>query len=354
MEVLVTIIEFLAVLAVVVLVHEFGHFATAKAFGIKVNEFGFGFPPRLLGIRKRETVYTVNLLPLGGFVKLEGENDPSQPRSFASKGTGTRFIVLAAGAFMNLVLAIFLFAALFMFTIDDQVRVRVGEVAPGSPAELAGVLRGDFILEANGHRVSGFDELADQISANLGKEMVWLIQRKGDERQVRVVPRVEPPAGEGATGINLQFLSVQRWTPTRPPWEALSLAVQHTWNLLVATKDVVVDWVSEGGEAPFAGPIGIAQGTGEVARELGLVSLIPLAGFLSLMLGITNILPIPALDGGRILFVVVEWLRRGKRIPPEKEGLIHLVGFVIILAMVLGPLTYKDISRIVEGGSLLR
>lgn len=354
MEVLVTIVEFLAVLAVVVLVHELGHFATAKAFGIKVNEFGFGFPPRLLGLRKGETVYTVNLLPLGGFVKLEGENDPTQPRSFASKGIATRFIVLVAGAFMNAILAIFLFAALFMFTIDDEVRVRVGDVATGSPAELAGVLPGDFILEADGQRISDFDGLSNQINANLGKEMEWLIQRKGDEQRVRVVPRVEPPAGQGATGINLQFLSVQRWTPTRPPWEALSLGVQHTWNLLVATKDVLVSWVREGGETPFAGPIGIAQGTGEVARELGLVSLIPLAGFLSLMLAITNILPIPALDGGRILFVVVEWVRRGKRIPPEKEGLVHLVGFVIILVMVLGPLTYKDISRIVDGGSLLR
>ena len=165
MEILITILEFLGVLAVVVMVHEFGHFATAKAFGIRVNEFGFGFPPRLLGLRRGETVYTLNLLPLGGFVKLEGENDPTDPRSLASKGVGTRFLVLVAGSFMNVVLAVVLLSGLFMFTVGE---IRVADVSPGSPADLARFLPGDTIIDVNGNRVESFEELVNEVAPQPG------------------------------------------------------------------------------------------------------------------------------------------------------------------------------------------
>ena len=355
MEVLITIVEFLAVLAVVVLVHEFGHFATAKAFGIKVNEFGFGFPPRLLGVRKGETVYTVNLIPIGGFVKMEGENDPSQPRSLASKGVSTRFIVLVAGVFMNVVLAIVLFAGFFMFTAPQEVEeLRVGTVSPGSPAELAGVLPGDVILEVNGTRVNAFDELRNQIFRNRGEEIELLIQREDTQHRARMVPRVDPPAGEGPTGISRDLPGIRVVWYARHPWEAVALGAERTWVVPGLLKDAITDWITDDGEIPFAGPVGIAQGTGEISRELGRISLIPLAALLSISLAILNILPIPALDGGRILFVILEWVRQGKRIPPEKEGFVHLVGFVVLIVLVLGPLTYRDIVRLVEGNSLLR
>ena len=339
------------VLAVVVMVHEFGHFAAAKAFGIKVNEFGFGFPPRLMTVfRKGETAYTINLLPLGGFVKLEGENDPSQPRSLAGKGVGTRFIVLVAGVFMNVVLAIVLLAGLFMFTTEE---LRVGDVLPGSPAERAGVLPGDVVLAINGNSVKVVRDLADQIDLNRGRQIEWQIKRGDLQQRVLLVPRVDPPPGEGATGITVQSWNVQHWSPSRPPWEALADGTKLAWSVPAALKDAVADWVNGEGDIPFAGPVGIAQGTGEVAREFGLVSLIPLAALFSMSLAILNILPIPALDGGRILFVMIEWVRRGKRIPPEKEGLVHLIGFVVLITMILGPLTYNDIMRLVEGRSLL-
>ena len=352
MEVLITIIEFLAVLGVVVVVHEFGHFATAKAFGIRVNEFGFGFPPKVLTLfRKGETDYTINLIPLGGFVKLEGENDPTSARSLASKGVGTRFIVLVSGVVMNVVLAVVLLSGLFMFTVQD---LRIESVSPGSPAEQAGLLPGDVILEANGRQVDTYGDLSEEINPNRGSGMEWLIRRDTEEHRISIVPRLEPPPGEGATGISISTVGYQRARPTRPPWEAIAQGIKITWAVPGLLKEEITNWVAGDGETPFAGPIGIAHGTGEVAREYGLLSLIPLAALFSISLAILNILPIPALDGGRIFFVLLEWVRRGKRIPPEKEGLVHLIGFVVLIVMILGPLTYNDIVRIADGSSLLR
>ena len=352
MEVLVTIVEFLAVLGVVVVVHEFGHFAAAKAFGIKVNEFGFGFPPRLLGIRKGETVYTINALPLGGFVRLEGENDPTQPRSFASKSVGARVVVLVAGVVMNVLLGVVLLAGFFMFTVTenqgptgitlrDGTPLEVRSVAPGSPADAAGLRAGDLILEMDGTPLERLDDLVEGINANLGSEVEWVLEREGSRKAVRLVPREDPPQG-----IRAEWLAAS-------PWEALKLGVQRTWMVPVALKDAVTDWVSADGEVPFAGPVGIAQGTGEWAREFGLIALVPLAAILSISLAILNILPVPALDGGRLVFVILEWLRRGKRIPPEKEGFVHIMGFLVLIIFIVA-VSYNDIARIVEGGSLLR
>ena len=352
MDVLITVLEFLGVMAVVVMVHEFGHFAAAKAFGIKVNEFGFGFPPKVVRVfRKGETDYTINLLPIGGFVKLEGENDASHPRSLAGKGVGTRTVVLVAGVFMNLVLAIVLLAGLFLFTTDE---IRIGQVAPGSPAARAGVLSGDALLEVNGGSVKTFEELASLIDSARGEEIEWLIKRDSIEQRVHLEPRVEPPEGEGPTGVSIELVSVQHTSPTRSPWDALARGVELTWSVPGLLKHAITDWLVDGGPTPFAGPVGIAQTTGEVTREMGIISIVPLAAMLSISLAIFNILPIPALDGGRLMFVLLEWVRRGKRIPPEKEGLVHLVGFVVLIVLVLGPLTYNDIARIVDGGSLLR
>ena len=350
MDILVTLGAFLGVLAVVVVVHEFGHFAAAKAFGVKVNEFGFGFPPRILGIRKGETLYSINLIPLGGFVKPEGEHDSTHPRSLAAKGTGTRFVVLIAGVVMNVVLAIVLLSAFFSFS---AVEVRAGQVVPGAPADMAGILPGDSLIEMNGQRFREVDDLVVRLDQNLGQEVEWLVERDGSRFLTRLVPRANPPEGQGPTGISgISFTPSQSWSPTRSFPSAVGMAFQRTWSFPSAVKDAIVDWVADDGEVPFAGPVGIAQGTGEVAREFGPFYLIALAAGLSLALAISNILPIPPLDGGQIVFVVLEWARRGKRIPPEKQSLVHLIGIMGLIAFLVA-VSYNDIMRLVDGNTVL-
>ena len=353
MDIVITLIQFLGVLVVVVLVHEFGHFASAKAFGIRVNEFGFGFPPRLLGIRKGETVYTVNLIPLGGFVKLEGEQSgvSNDPRSFAFQPPGVRLVVLVAGVVMNVVLGIVLLSVFFMFAVSE---FRVGQVEPGSPAEAAGLIDGDRIVEMNGEPLQDFQDFSERINANKGQRIEWTVLRDGKKMAVRLTPRENPPEGQGPAGISrVSVIGSQRLEFTRDPLDAVGLGFQRTVQFPGAVKDAIVDWASDDGPVPFAGPVGIAQGTGEVAREFGLFYLIPLAAGLSLALAISNILPIPPLDGGHILFVIIEWARKGKKIPPEKQGLVHMAGLALLIGMVVA-VSYNDLQRLIDGASILQ
>ncbi len=337
-----------------VVIHELGHFATAKFFGVKVHEFGIGFPPRLVGWRRGETVYTLNLIPLGGFVKLEGENDPSEPRSLARKPPWVRAIVLSAGSLMNVFLAIAIFTGLLMVPRDLTVgTVVIEEVAPNSPAARAGLAPGDRVLVSGNEEIDSIGELASSISRHLGKELTLVVERGGAPREVEVVPRWEPPEGEGATGIRLSLVDTSVERRSYPFWEAVPRATGEVGNVLTFTWNALTQWAS--GDAPFpgSGPVGIVKGTHEIVDVGGAVALIPVAALLSISLAVFNILPIPALDGGRLLFVMIEWARRGKRIPPEKEGLVHMVGFALLMAMVL-VISYNDILRIIRGDSFIR
>ncbi len=352
---LIFVLPFLGMLAVLVVLHELGHFITAKLFGIKVEEFGLGIPPRLIGFRLGETIYSINwLLPLGGFVRLAGENEDSGPRSFAAKGTGTRFLVLVAGPLMNAVLPIFIFTVFFMVPQDVLVgKVVVSEVAPNSPAALAGIEPGDIIESANGRKIEHNQELTQAILLSLGSEMEWRVRVGLGVDTVYVVPRWNPPEGEGWTGIVIGMIDTSVVTRSEPLWTAVPHAVTRLGDLLVLIKNEITSWVVAGGTPQVAGPIGIAQVTGEVARDGGLVSVIGLAAIISISLAIINILPIPALDGGRLTFVIIEWARRGKRISPKREGLVHLIGFATLMALLL-VVTYFDIVRIMEGQSLIQ
>ena len=357
MEIVVLVLRFLAVLAVLVLVHELGHFLTAKAFGVQVLEFGVGFPPRLFGIRRGDTLYSVNLLPLGGFVKLLGEEDPSDPRSLASRSVLQRAIVLSAGSFMNLLLVVVLFTLLLAVPKEEVVaRVAVQQVASGSPAQAAGLRPGDVILRVDGHPIRNSGDLLYRVYLRLGADSRWSYQRgAGAEpiiEEVTVAPRWRWPSGQGPTGIEIADLSPRNVERSEPLWDALPHALQQTWENLVLIKNEATRWVIGAAKPQVAGPIGIAQVTNEVADQ-GIFPLLGLVAGLSLTLAVMNILPIPMLDGGRVMFVLVEWVRRGKRISAKREGLVHLVGFAVIMGLIV-IISYQDILRIIRGQSLFQ
>lgn len=350
---LIFVLPFAGMLATVVVIHELGHFMTAKFFDIHVEEFGLGFPPKIIGFRRGETLYSINLLPLGGFVRLAGENDNTGPRSFSAKDTGVRFLVLVAGPLMNLILPIIIFAIFFMVPQDVAIGdVTVAEVIPNSPASNAHIEPGDIIEYVNGHKIQNLHDLRETIMLNLGEQMTWQIRYGLGTDTVTVVPRWNWPEGQGPTGIGIFMANASIVSQSEPPWKAIPHAFIRVRDILSLMKNEITRLFIIKGSPQITGPIGIAQVTGEVAREGGVASVIVLAAIISLSLAILNILPIPALDGGRILFVAIEWLRRGKRISPQKEGLIHLIGFATLISLVVF-VSYYDILRIIKGETLL-
>jgi len=349
-----TIIIGLVTLSVILFAHELGHFITAKASGVKVEEFGLGFPPRLLSFKRGETRYSLNAIPFGGFNKLAGEEDPGITRSLASKSTGIRLLVISAGSLMNILLAFLLFSLTFMVPHDVvSGQVVVMEVAPGSPAVAAGIESGDTVLSINDRPISNIAELSRYVQLNLGRDTTMVI-RHGDSttEEIQLVPRWKPPEGQGATGITI---SMPEATVTRqhyPFWKAIPMGAKGLIETIILYKNGLVGMVMGALPAELIGPVGIVQLTGEVAIKAGISPLLEFAAFISLMLGILNLFPLPALDGGRIVFVLLEWVRRGKRIRPKTEGLVHFIGFAMLIAVILA-IIYQDIIRIVSGESLI-
>ena len=350
---LITIVAFLGVLVVIIIAHELGHFITAKASKVKVEEFGLGFPPRLFGIRRGETLYSLNAIPLGGFTKMAGEEDPKISRSLASKSTGTRLLVLSAGSLMNALLPLLLFSIALMVPHNLVVgQVMVKEVAPNSPAAMAGIEPGDMLVSLNEKPVHNISDLHRYTYLNLGKEASLLIQHSdATTEEVQIIPRWKPPEGQGAMGILVSLSNPTTVRQHEPFWRAIPMGVGECIETFFLFKNAILSLLTGATSMEIAGPVGIAQMTGEVAKA-GISPLLEFAAFLSINLAIINMFPLPALDGGRIVFVLLEWVRRGKRISPKTEGFIHAIGFALLIAAMLA-VTYQDILRIISGESLI-
>lgn len=341
---------FLTILVGLVLAHEFGHFATAKAFGVKVLEFGVGFPPRAFGRRLGETEYTVNWLPIGGFVRLLGEEDASDPRSLAAQPRGKRLIIMASGALVNLMLPPLLFAIAFGLPHDEPVgRAAIAAIVPGSPAEAAGFQRGDVIFEIGGRDAKNVAAVARLVRIEMGHLTTIQVKRGSEFLELPVEPRWAFPAGQGPTGITIgaQYPFTER--VSLPPWEAIPAGTRATLDTLILARNQMIGWVRGGSGPGVAGPVGIAQATGEAAKA-GVPPLFEIAALLSINLGIVNLLPLPALDGGRIFFLLLEVVRGGRRIAPEKEALVHLVGFALFIVLTI-VVTFADVSKLIGGES---
>jgi regulator of sigma E protease len=351
------------VFGLLVIGHEFGHFITAKRAGIRVDEFALGFPPRLFSFRRGETLYSINLLPLGGYVRMPGENGEMtdeagnfDPRSFASKSAGIRAMVLLAGVTMNLILAIVLFTAYEVVGQPDYSRV-IGTVVKGSPAAQAGLRPGDAILSIDGHPVAHFSDITTQLqqvvlNANPKDKtvnVVLVIQHKGSSVSepvtVAALVKLDPNKGHLGIAADPNTMVLVRG----PIWEAPGRAVQDIGAVVVGTYQglqAVIRGLIPANQA-VAGPVGIVNYIGISASDISTIGISPilyLSAVLSLNLAIFNFLPIPGLDGGRLLFVLIEVLRRGKRVSPEREGLVHLIGLATLLLLVL-LVTINDIGN---------
>jgi regulator of sigma E protease len=347
---------FAIMLVGLVVAHEFAHFVTAKMFGVYVHEFGIGFPPRIWGKRFGETEYTLNWLPLGGFVRLMGEEDPSDPRSLAAKPPWQRLIILASGGVANLILPTFLFAIAFTIPHEEAIgRAVVTSVIVGAPADQAGMLPGDVIYEIASRNSKNLNEAGRLVRLNVGKEFDILVKRDEDFITMQVYARWTPPAGQGPTGITIGSQYEFTETVSLSPWESIPMGFRQTFDTMVLARNEIIIRVKGGGDSGPAvrGPVGLAQATGEIARAGGAPPLFELAALLSINLGILNLLPLPMLDGGRIAFLLLEVARRGKRVAPEREALVHLVGLVLFVLLFVA-VTFADISRIVSGESAFR
>ncbi|MDB4940023.1 MAG: Zinc metalloprotease [Candidatus Doudnabacteria bacterium] len=349
-----TIIVFILILAALVLFHEFGHFIIAKKSGMQVDEFGFGFPPRIWGKKIGETTYTLNAIPLGGFVKIAGENNDGDenPRSFINKSFTARLFTLIAGVIMNFVLAWILFSIGFTIglptvieqgqTVPAHGTIRGGSISilqidPNSPAAKAGITEGDVIISLDGHPVNDVNQVIDYIKSKAGSSVDFQMKRGNTNEDFKVTPRQNPPPGEGAVGIALGNVGRLSF----PFYIAPIMALKATWQVIVGTASGFYHLIFQGqGVSSLGGPVKIAKLTGQVT-QLGLVYILQFAAFLSVNLGILNIMPFPALDGGRVLFLIIEKVR-GKRNNSKIESWFNTIGFALLMVLVL-IITVKDI-----------
>jgi regulator of sigma E protease len=465
-----SILPFFGILLGLLVVHEAGHYITAKMFGVKVLEAGIGLPPRLFGFRWRDTDYTVNAIPMGAFVRMLGEEDPTDPQSLAAQPKWKRTVIIGAGVVMNLLLAITLFSAGLMIPHNISVAgARIVDVVPNSPsaqaepscsapqsADCAKLQAGDQILAVNGRHVDSQQDASYYLRLYQGSNIDLTIKRT-DPRSGPVVltrtvySRWNPKSYKDDCGVELTqgpigisvgpaltqnvsttaaeraavetqseknfadyktniaagapafcfggsafgftpltaaqcdalddqsnaeaqalksrlfqtttfpcytFTAPQAYVvPTereaQPPWQAIPHGARLSYESLILARNQIWGVIRGYGDSPFTGPVGIAQATGEVVNQAGWLSLLNFAALISMSLAMINALPIPMVDGGRLAFIFVEFLRRGKRVAPEKEALVHLAGFAAMILFGL-VVTYFDVLRIFNGDTLLK
>ncbi len=360
-----TALLFIAILTPLILIHEFGHFVSAKRAGLLVHEFALGFPPRLFARKFGETTYSINILPLGGYVKIFGEEGEGagDPKSFISLSVSKRLLILFSGVFMNVVFAFFLFSVGFLIGLPTSydpltlnpradytdIKVQIISLARESPAERAGVRMGDVvesIRDATGtvYPITEVTTLQEVTRQNLEKPIELSIRRGSEHLSFSVVPRSIPPAGEGPIGIMLDKTALVSY-----PWYlAIFKGFTHTFQagfvLLRGLGEVVGSFIREARVDPdlVSGPIGIAIFT-SLFSDLGIRYLMQFTALISINLAVLNVIPFPALDGGRILFVLIEKIK-GKRVDERVEHLVHSLGFAILIVFMIA-ITIKDVVR---------
>ena len=370
-----TIIAFLVVFSLLIFAHELGHFWFARKFGVRAEEFGFGFPPRIWGIYKNKegkwrqvggnkevedavsTIYSLNWIPIGGFVKIKGENgeNENEPDSFSSRKIWQRAAILSAGVSMNIILAAFLISLGLMIgfpqvldNLDSRAevsdkKIQIAQIMPDSPAAKTGFMAGDTIITINNKEFAVEEELQDFVDGQAGQELAYKIKRGQEEITLKAIPEIREETGRGGIGIAIATTGLVKY-----PWylaieEGLKETVLLTWAIILAFYELIKGLVMGQGVAiDVAGPVGIAALTGQVAH-MGLIYILQFTALLSINLAIINFFPFPALDGGRVLFLIIEKIK-GSPVKRELEGAIHNIGFALLMLLVL-VVTFRDVAR---------
>ncbi|EFQ23839.1 membrane-associated zinc metalloprotease [Aminomonas paucivorans DSM 12260] len=340
-----SLLAFLVVIGISVVIHESGHFLAARACGVRVDEFAFGMGPAVLSRQGKETRWSLRLFPLGGFVRLAGMGEPGETpcppeRSFGGKTAGQRFVILAAGSAFNLLLAWILTVLLLMgYGILDLQTPRVGEVMAGYPAQQAGIEPGDRIVGINNRKVEDWKAMASAIRREAPKGPVHLeVEREGVLRFLTVEIPTDPKEKAPLLGVRPARRTMGLLEATTQGWG-------YSWRMGMEILSGIWRWVFRTQKVDLTGPVGIASMAGEAARQ-GFWEFLSFLAILNLHLGLLNLLPFPALDGGRLVFVGLEAVLR-RKVPERYENYIHYAGFVLLLTMILF-VTWKDVSRLLQ------
>lgn len=342
-----TVITTLIIIAVLILVHEWGHFIVARRIGIPVYEFSLGFGYKLFSFKKEGVEYSLRLIPLGGFVRMAGEEpgDHSDPNGFSNRTPLEKMGVAFAGPFMNFILAVLIFVYIYTFigiphASDEPV---LGKVIAGKPAYKAGLKENDRIIEVNGERIKTWEEFTEKVASTPeGSYVYLLVKRQNEFINVKVKPIRNEANGTPIIGV------MNKMTYTRQNIiDSIAIGLKQTYQLTVLLLSGLWLMITGGASAAdLAGPVGITKLVGEAA-QVGTVFLLSFTAFLSINLGILNLLPIPALDGSRIVFALLELIRK-KPIEPDKEGFIHWLGFIFLMLLII-IVTYNDIVKLIRG-----
>lgn len=376
---LLTIVVFVAILGVIVLVHEAGHFVTARRAGVKVEEFGLGLPPRAFGLFKDEngkwqrigiktkeapkTIWSLNWIPLGGFVKIKGEEggDQNDPTSFGSKSVLQRIWIISAGVTMNIVLAVVILSFGLMVGspqfVDQEnisplatvsgVEIRVIEVLPNSPAAKAGIEAPDTILAIDGQSFTQVEEIQTYIGSRVGQIVSLDLERDGEVIVLELTPEVLAEIDRGAMGVALVQTGFVSYPWYIAPWFGLVETVKMVGAIIFGFFFIIKTLIVSGelvGEV--YGPVGIAGLVGDAAR-LGFLYVLQFTAVLSVIIAVINFLPFPALDGGRVVFLLIEGIR-GRPVNPKFEAMTHNIGFALLMLLVV-VVTFNDIARVSSG-----
>ena len=336
-----TIIIALLLFGVIVLIHEFGHFILAKKNRVTVHEFAVGMGPKLFGVEKNGTLYSLRLLPIGGFCAMEGEDEDSdKPGSFGRKSILQRASIIFAGPFFNLVLAVIFLIPVFIYIGSPT--TTIDQVIDNSPAQAANLQKGDTIKEINGQEITSWNEFTEVITTSEGKELNVVVDR--DNKSVKL--SITPEIGEDGT-YKVGVTCLRNKNVINAIKESFVTTGQMIVQMVTFLKQMITGTVPGGFSNSVAGPVGVISIVSDAAKT-GFINLLYLGSIISLNLGIINLVPFPALDGGRLFLLLIEALRGGKKINPDKEAMINMIGFCALMAFMVF-ITYSDVTKLFKG-----